>query len=160
MTWTFIGGVFAGYVLAYVKYVFDAEKSRFEFKTKILSEVWRAVLLAKSCSVNLEPLIDEVDPKESPEERLERRMKEFLEAYKEARRVVRFNQPFYPAAIHDLADSILLEAKMNSKLVGGSPKPSDFDRRRDEYKDTLDEMSGRLCDDIREEANRPSWKLW
>ncbi len=53
MVWTFIGGIVAGYVLAYLKYVFDAEKSRFDFRTKILREVWEAVLYAKSCSVNL-----------------------------------------------------------------------------------------------------------
>lgn len=159
MHWTFIGGLVAGYALAYFKYVFDAEKSRFEFRTKILREVWETVFFAKSCSVNLDPQMDEVDPNETREQKIERRMKEFLEAHLKAKRIVRFNQPFFPSALHDLADSVLLESMMNSKLVGDPArrKLNNYGERVDEYKDKMDSLTDKLSDDIREEVNRPAF---
>ena len=157
---TFIGGLLAGYILAFFKYVFDAEKSRFDFRIKILREVWEAVLLAKSLAANLDPELDFADPSEPREQRIERRLNEFREAHLPAKRIVRFNSPFYPAYIHDLAKKIVDESELLARHVANhSPNTlgeQQYWKRVKESTDTLNESTRQLDDAIRHEANRPS----
>jgi len=159
---TFAGGLLAGFILAYFKYLFDAEKSRFDFRTKILREVWETVLFAKSLSVNLDPKLGESAEGETREQWVSKRLEEYSEAYVKAKRIVRFNEPFYPKTIHDLANELLLEAHMNAKLVGSaSPdRLNDYWQRIKDYKTKMDSLSDQLCEAIRKDANRPSLNLF
>jgi hypothetical protein len=157
---TFIGGLLAGYILAFFKYVFDAEKSRYDFRIKIQREVWEAVLLAKSLAANLDPELGFADPTEPRKERIDRRLKEFGEAHVPAKRVVRFNSPFYPVAIHDLANRIVNESELLARHVANfSPETLEdrqYWKRIREFTGTLNEMTNELDEAIRHEANRPS----
>jgi|SRR3989304_1494217 len=157
---TFLGGLVAGYVLAYFQYVFDAEKSRLAFRIKILREVWEAVLLAKSLATNLDPELGFADPSEPRKERIDRRLKEFGEAHVPAIRVVRFNSPFYPVPIHDLAKKIVDESGLLARHVANnSPQTLGEEKyweRVRKFTDPLHAMTNQLCEAIRHEANRPS----
>ncbi len=157
---TFVGGLIAGYVLAFFKYVFDAEKSRFDFRIKILREVWEAVLLAKSLSTNLDPELGFAHPNESRKERIDRRLNEFREAHVPAKRLVRFNSPFYPVPIHDLANRIVTESELLARHVAEN-SPQTLDKLQyweiiERFTNTLNELTNQLCEAIRHEANRPS----
>jgi hypothetical protein len=156
---TFLGGLIAGYVLAYFQYVFDAEKSRLAFRIKILREVWEAVLLAKSLATNLDPELGFADPSEPRKERIDRRLKEFGEAHVTGIRVVRFNSPFYPVPLHDLAKKIVDESGLLARHVANtSPETSgeQYWRRMREFTNPLNAMTNQLCEAIRHEADRPS----
>jgi len=160
---TFLGGLLAGYIVAYFQYVFDAEKSRLAFRIKILREVWEGVLLAKSLATNLDPELDFADPSEPRKERVDRRLKEFGEAHIAGIRVVRFNSPFYPVPIHDLAKKIVDESGLLARYVANnSPETSgeQYWKRVNEYSNPLHAMTNQLCEAIRDEANRPSLNPW
>ena len=156
---TFIGGLIAGYILAFFKYVFDAEKSRYDFRIKILREVWEAVLLAKSLATNLDPELGFADPSEPRKVRIDRRFQEFGEAHVPAKRVVRFNSPFYPVPIHDLANKIVNESELLARHVANTSPAilgEQYWKRMREFTDPLNAMTNQLCKAIRHEANRPS----
>ena len=161
---TFLGGLLAGYVLAYFQYVFDAEKSRLAFRIKILREVWEGVLLAKSLATNLDPELGFADPNEPRKERIDRRLEEFEKAHVPAIRVVRFNSPFYPVPIHDLAKKIVDESGLLARYIANnSPESVGEERywkRVNECSDPLHAMTNQLCEAIRHEANRPSLNPW
>src|SRR5689334_12099679 len=145
---TFVGGIIAGYVLAFFKYVFDAEKSRFDFRIKILREVWEGVLLAKSLATNIDPKMDFADPSEPREQRIERRLKEFGEAHVAAKRIVRFNSPFYPVYIHDLANQIVIESELLARHIANeSPMTlgeQQYWKRVQESTDSLNALTKQL----------------
>lgn len=151
------GGLVAGYFIAYFKYRFDVAKSRFDFKTKILREVWEAVLCAKTLAVNFDQDVLLASAEETRDQRLERQMKEFLEAHQEAKRIVRFNCPFYPVALHDLANKILIESVLHTRFVKRQSPDSlkDYWNNINSATSTLSNLSDELCGGIRREVNRP-----
>jgi hypothetical protein len=159
---SFLGGLVVGYCAAYWKYLFDAKKVQFDFKMRILTEVWAAVLHAKSLSVNLDPELGYVDVDESRQQRVGRRLQEYCEAYSVAKRVVRTNEPFYPREIHDLSNAVLAEADANARLVGeASPATvASYWDRIAQGKDKMDELAKGLSDAIRKEMELPTWAPW
>ena len=155
---TFLMGLIAGYLASYVKFVFDAEKSRFDFKTKILREVWEAVLFAKSLATNIDPILGFADPSEPRNERITRRLAEFGDAHVKAKRIVRFNSPFYPIPLHDLANKILLESELLGHHIGKASPTTllNYWEIVEKSTETLNPLTDQLCDAIRQEVDRPS----
>lgn len=156
--YTFIGGAIVGYLLALFKYVFDAEKSRFDFKAKILQDLWKEVLLARSIAANIDP--EGVPPQDAPpsREKIEHELERFNKQEDKAKDVARGNQPFYPAAIHDLAMKLLLECRLFANFVA-DPKThglNDYWKQNKEMTNTVNELRDQLAEAIRVEINRPS----
>lgn len=146
---TFLGGLAAGWILAYFKYVFDAEKARFDFRIKILREVWEGVLHTKSLAANLDPELGFGDPNEPRQERIDRRLEKFRGVHVPAKRIVRFNSPFYPVPIHDLAMSIVNESESMARHVANhSPETlgHQYWERVRESTNVLNELTKQLDD--------------
>lgn len=156
---TFVMGLIAGYLASYVKFVFDAEKSRFDFRTRILREIWEAVLFAKSLATNIDPEMGFADPTEPRKDRIDRRLEEFGKAHVEAKRIVRFNSPFYPVAIHDLANQIVLESELLARHIA-TTSPNTLQQKYWEiikkFTNRLNPLTDQLCDAIRQEVDCPS----
>lgn len=158
---TFLGGLAAGFCAAYLKHHFDKDKARFDFRTKILREVWEAVFLTKSLAANLTPEMDfNVDPSESQQQRRDRLLPVFYKAHLEAKRILRFNKPFYPVALHDMADKVLLESFMQARFFqqttpqeGAAGYLRDYWERSEKNISAINELSDKLCDAIRRDVN-------
>jgi hypothetical protein len=159
---TFIGGLVAGYVASFFKLEFDKEKSRFDFKTKILREVWEAVVYCKSLAANLSPQLDMNGIEgETWQQRRDRLLPEFHKAHLEAKRIVRFNAPFYPKALHDLASKVLLESWSEARLFHhGSPENmADYREKSEEKINLINKLAEELCEASRSDvdARMPQW---
>ncbi len=153
---TFVGGLFAGFLATYFKAMFDTEKTRFDFRMKVLRDLWGAVVYVRSLAANLDPIGDFIDSSEKPEDRIKRRLKEFFPAHLAAKRIVRFNEPFYPEELEAMASKVLLESISLARLVADESR-----RNRDNYygkigrrTKKLNALTDELRDAIRREVHR------
>jgi hypothetical protein len=158
---TFIGGLYAGYLTAYFKYVFDAEKSRFDFRMQILQRLWKATVYVRSLAANIDPASDFIDPNESPDARRERRLEEFFPAHLKAKKILRFNQPFYPEPLHDMASNILLEAWSLARFIADRQTRMLKSYRNivDERTELINRLTNEFREAIRAEVHRSPLKL-
>lgn len=166
---TFFGGLVAGYVASLFNHEFDKSKARFDFKMKILREVWEAVFYCKSLSANLSPQLDAHGiPGETHEQRRERLLPEFYKAHLEAKRIVRYNAPFYPESLHDLAGDVLLESWSEARFVeqcSPSNMTNYWDKSEERIK-LINKLSDELCEAIRVETDATAlsrgckWLRW
>lgn len=149
-------GLILGYFTAYLKYAFDAEKSRFDFRVKILRELWEAVLETKSSATNLDPKGSFVG-----RDNLSERLEDFPRIHTAAKRIVRFNRPYYPERLHKSADLILAKCMQLYHHVAdpGSREMKDYSNLIKEYSSKINQLSEKLCEAIRKDTDRPSIDL-
>lgn len=82
----------------------------FDKEFDILSDIWVSLFELRNSVLSLRPILDTVDPKESEEERIGKRLSEFAKCYNNFAKVFVSNQPFYPKDIFVELDSIRLLA--------------------------------------------------
>jgi len=86
-------------------------KAHFDIEFGIYREIWRELVELRGATLSLRPVMDQVDPKESHEERKQKRAQRFNEAYKKLFAVIETNRPFYPAAIWQELQELLKIAR-------------------------------------------------
>ena len=91
----------------YAKRQHVSEKA-FDKEFEILSEVWASLFELRNAVLTLRPVFDTVDPKESEEERINKRLTEFGACFNNFAKIFVSNQPFYPKDIFFELDTIRL----------------------------------------------------
>jgi hypothetical protein len=86
-------------------------KLSFEKEFEILSELWRALVELRGATLNLRPVFDHYDLKETEEERKQKRLSLFGEKFNTFAGIVDKNRPFYPQKIYQVLFDILMIAK-------------------------------------------------
>ncbi len=152
-----LGGIAAGYFLAYFKYVFDAEMARFEFKRNILRDLWEATFYAASAAKNLAPSFGITDPNETVAKRVERLLPDYSAKYNKARGIMQFNQPFYPKTLYDSADKLLIECFSLGRFVADPSRMAlkDAEELIDNKITLLIELKDKFSEEIRVDMERP-----
>src|SRR5438445_7369720 len=75
-------------------------KAQYETEFRVYEEIWQRVIDVQRTVVALRPMVDQVDSKESDEERRSRRVQEFVEPFNAMQAAIWKNKPFYSAAVH------------------------------------------------------------
>ncbi len=90
-------------------------KAQFDKKFEIYQEIWSALIPLKQYTMQLSPMLDQFDPKESEEERIRNRLSKFGDAFKVYRDLIEKNKPFYSEKVY-LSLSKVLESCYGSAV--------------------------------------------
>jgi hypothetical protein len=75
-------------------------KSQFDKEFAIYHQVWSCLIKLRVRTLSLRPMLDQVDPNESEEERIHKRLVAFGEAFYAFRDVMDENRPFYSISVY------------------------------------------------------------
>ena len=75
-------------------------KAQFDKEFSIYQQIWVRLVLLRAKTLSLRPLIDQINPSETEQERIERRLTAFSEAFSGFRDAVEENKPFYALIIY------------------------------------------------------------
>ena len=89
----------------YAKRQHTSERA-FDKEFDVLSELWQALVELRHSTLNLRPILDSVDPKETEEQRKLKRLNKFSESYNNFLSKLWQYQPFYPKEIFDALEEI------------------------------------------------------
>lgn len=92
---------------ATVQRTVHVSKLQFEHEYEIYKSAWERLFALRQATLSLRPTLDRYDPKETKEERMQRRMNAFAEPYNAFLDIVEKNKPFYPAAIYGSLSAVL-----------------------------------------------------
>lgn len=76
-------------------------KAQFDKEFSIYQQIWLVLVTLRAKTLSLRPLMDYHDPSETEDERIERRLKAFGEAFHAFRDVMEHNKPFYSIHVYD-----------------------------------------------------------
>lgn len=75
-------------------------KTQFDKEFSIYQEIWASLVPLRAATFSLRPMLDHVDPNESEEERMRRRLSEFSVAFAKYRDLVEQHKPFYAPQVY------------------------------------------------------------
>ena len=75
-------------------------KAQFDKEFSIYQQIWVSLVALRARTLSLRPVMDQVDPKETEEERMQRRLKSFGEAFFAFRDAMEENKPFYAHSVY------------------------------------------------------------
>lgn len=81
-------------------------KAQFDKEFAIYQTVWVLLVALRSRTLSLRPVLDHLDPKESEDERMQRRLNAFEEAFFAFRDAMEQNKPFYAHAVYESLSQI------------------------------------------------------
>ena len=81
-------------------------KLQFEHEYAIYKAAWERLFSLRQATLSLRPTMDHVDPNETREQRIQKRMAAFTEPYNSFLDVVEKNKPFYPPAIYEALSAV------------------------------------------------------
>jgi hypothetical protein len=76
-------------------------KAQFDKEFSIYQIIWDLLVDLRARTLSLRPVMDHVDPKEPEEERMQRRLKSFGEAFFAFRDAMEKNRPFYAHMVYE-----------------------------------------------------------
>lgn len=76
-------------------------KAQFDKEFSIYQKIWVLLVALRARTLSLRPVMDQVDPKETEEERIQRRLKSFGEAFFTYRDAMEENRPFYAHKVYE-----------------------------------------------------------
>lgn len=76
-------------------------KAQFDKEFSIYQQVWVSLVALRAKTLSLRPVMDQVDPKETEEGRMQRRLKAFGEAFYTFRDAMEENKPFYAHSVYE-----------------------------------------------------------
>jgi len=130
-------------------------KAQYETEFRVYEEIWQRVIDVQRTVVALRPMFDQVDPKESDEERRNRRLQEFVEPFNAMQAAIWKSKPFYSATVHrELQELSHLIRRESLDYQHGDPH-----RDQDywlEAKNNLEAISGKIdavCEAIRQRVS-------
>jgi hypothetical protein len=128
----------------------------FEKEFEILSEVWASLVELQAAAMGLRPVLDSVDPKESEDERKQKRLKQFGEAFGAFTRVVIKNRPFYPTEIYSqllslrgLAIEEAVEYQWRNPTDKGSGRDPEYWKKAHQNAEKIIQKVDEICELIR-----------
>lgn len=76
-------------------------KAQFDKEFAIYQTIWVLLVALRARTLSLRPALDHVDPKEPEEERMQRRLKSFGDAFFTFRNAMEENRPFYAQKVYE-----------------------------------------------------------
>lgn len=76
-------------------------KAQFDKEFSIYQQVWVLLVALRARTLSLRPIMDHGDPEETEEERVQRRLKSFGEAFLAFRDAMENNRPFYAHSVYE-----------------------------------------------------------
>lgn len=76
-------------------------KAQFDKEFVIYQQIWALLVALRAKTLSLRPVMDFVDPKETEEDRMQRRLNEFSEAFFSFRNAIEENRPFYAHSVYE-----------------------------------------------------------
>ncbi|WP_407278304.1 hypothetical protein U5817_17930 [Aromatoleum evansii] len=76
-------------------------KAQFDKEFAIYQTIWALLVELRGRTLSLRPVMDHVDPNESEEDRMQRRLKAFGEAFFSFRDAMEQNRPFYAHSVYE-----------------------------------------------------------
>ncbi len=76
-------------------------KAQFDKEFAIYQQIWVLLVALRAKTLSLRPVMDRVDPKETEEDRMQRRLNEFGEAFFSFRNAMEQNRPFYAHSVYE-----------------------------------------------------------
>ncbi|MGO2511784.1 hypothetical protein [Marinomonas polaris] len=81
-------------------------KTQFDKEFTIYQEIWVLLVDLRSKTLTLRPVMDSVDPNESEDDRIQRRLKDFGESFNAFRNGIENNKPFYAHAVYEALNNV------------------------------------------------------
>ena len=81
-------------------------KTQFDKEFSIYQEIWIRLVDLRSKTLSLRPVMDNVDPNESEDERTQRRLKDFGESFYAFRDSIESNRPFYAYIVYESLNDV------------------------------------------------------
>lgn len=81
-------------------------KLQFEHEYEIYKAAWERLFALRQATLRLRPTMDWIDPNETKEQRMQKRMAAFREPYNEFLDIVEKNKPFYPPTIYEALSAV------------------------------------------------------
>jgi hypothetical protein len=75
--------------------------AQFDKEFAIYQQIWVLLVALRAKTLSLRPVMDHVDPKKTEEERMQRRLKAFSEAFFTFRDAMEENRPFYAHSVYE-----------------------------------------------------------
>ena len=76
------------------------DRVQFEHEYEIYKQAWAALFALKQVTLQLRPMLDHIDPSESREDRMKRRIGDFVKPFNSYLEIVEVNKPFYPESVY------------------------------------------------------------
>ncbi|MDP1773913.1 MAG: hypothetical protein Q8L15_16700 [Methylobacter sp.] len=76
-------------------------KAQFDKEFSIYQQIWVLLVALRARTLFLRPFAESVDPKETEEERMQRKLKSFGEAFNAFRDIMEENRPFYAHSVYE-----------------------------------------------------------
>lgn len=76
-------------------------KSQFDKEFAIYQQIWILLVALRAKTLSLRPVMDRVDPKETEEERMQKRLNAFSEAFFSFRDAMEESRPFYAHSVYE-----------------------------------------------------------
>lgn len=141
----------------------ELQKSSFAFSKQyeeelfVYKELWRFIVDLYSSAKDMRKVIEFIDPKESVDDRAERKLGRFYNAEHEAKRSIIYNKPFYNETIYNLCQELLtvcwdeaLEYEHSEQYTSLSPEGrKDFWESAKSNTEQIISLSDKICNSIK-----------
>lgn len=122
---------------------FDAEFANYK-------SIWACLVDLRAATLNIRPMLDYIDPKESKEDRLKRRLEAFQSNFNALREQVEKNRPFYASTVYDKLTEVVKLCHSEAINAEYHERPSheywrEADKSRNEIVAAIDDT----CESIR-----------
>lgn len=82
------------------------DKVQFEHEYEVYKRVWQTLFSLEKVTLKLRPKLDQFDPGESEDDRKNRRLKDFAEAFGEYQDVIEETKPFYAPDVYSALSKV------------------------------------------------------
>jgi hypothetical protein len=118
-------------------------KLQFEKEFSIYLELWKALVRLRNTSADLVRRSEFITSKETPEQRRDRKDKEFKDSYNELIQLVEDQQPFYAKEVYEKASKILSESwKQSINVILLNLQPEYYVKEEERFKEILRVIAG------------------
>lgn len=130
-------------------------KVQFEKEFDLYSQIWAQLVEVKWKVLSLRPSFDRVDPSETEEERIKRRLTEFAESFNPFVSLVEKHRPFYPPNVYDALMNLIKIS--HSEAIGFEYKDrkwAEYWKEAGENQENILRLIDEICEAIRQRIDR------
>ncbi|WP_372177739.1 hypothetical protein ACCQ23_00660 [Xanthomonas axonopodis pv. phyllanthi] len=125
-------------------------KTQFDAEFANYKSIWACLVDFRASTLQLRPMLDFIDPNESKEDRLKRRLTTFQSNFNTLRDQVEKNKPFYAQSVYDKLSEVIRQCHSEAIDAEYQERPSreywkEADKNRKEIASAIDET----CESIR-----------
>lgn len=91
------------------------DKLQFEHEYDIYRKAWEHLFALRQATLQLRPMLDYMDPSESKEDRMRKRIGNVKEPFAEFSRLIEINKPFYPEKVYE--SLVAVRSKCHEEVI-------------------------------------------